>query len=58
MQSIEKRQCFMDNCTNPLWVKNPLFAVLCGHHICKECVLEIQKMQEEKGNYVTHTCRV
>lgn len=56
MQSKERRECFMDSCKNRLWAKNPLFAVACGHHVCRECILEIQSKQYEKRNSVPYKC--
>ena len=57
MQSKELRQCFIENCKNPLWAKNPLFAILCGHHICRKCALNITQLQQERNGLITHICQ-
>ena len=57
MQSKITRQCFIENCKNPLWKKNPIFALLCGHPVCRDCLLDIAQKQEEKNGWITHICQ-
>ena len=56
MQSKEKAHCFVENCKNPLWKNNPLFALLCGHKICRECCLDITKNQVERIGLISIDC--
>ena len=57
MQSKILRQCFIENCKNPLWKMNPLFVLFCGHPVCRECLLTIAQKQEEKNGWITHVCQ-
>ena len=53
----------MKDCKIPLWAKNPLFAIECGHNVCRECIYEVfySIKEEERDKFVSlecHECKV
>ena len=48
----------MKGCKKPLWAKNPLFAIECGHNICRECIYEVfySIKEEDRGKFMSIEC--
>ena len=53
--SFDKKDLICQMCKEPFY--NPIFIPTCGHHCCKDCLLNIIKLEPKKNNRKCVICR-